>query len=472
MKSEITIVAFALLSVAMQKPPITINTNPTKINGIPVGKCIDCHSIQKGTRRAVVGEFNLASHHLQSASLNEKDCRACHDLSQHREGKVRLRNTDTGEIITLTGNPMTDYAQAFLLEPFCLACHDADGANGQPPFSDQIMPQPIDASLFNIGAHKAGGAAGPMTCFGDGETFGCHNTAHGSAKKNILAPYTADQPPVNGDPLRQEEGMCYTCHDADGPSMFDQQSLFNLPSHHHISSIDQQDGSKVECTNCHNPHTANPSMLLADPDSGGKNPWIGTKVDFCITCHDGNPPADISFPANYTGTGYNKSNFIGSTHEANLGAEGCGHCHDEHGSVNQSLLELKFVDTDYNSYSFGDGDYAACWRCHDETSTVFGNNAFSTKHSRHVSSERAACVTCHDVHSAYDPGEPGLINFEFGIFNGFNIAYRAGHEGSDAFYLNGSMTMGYCYINCHGKSHSPKSYTRNKNPMVDCSECH
>lgn len=457
-------------TLAMQKGPPQRNDNPIRVDGEVAKTCIDCHSEAQGGRRAVIDEFGLASHHLQGAKLQPADCLVCHDHSTHRQGNVMLRNVDTLEVITLTGNPSVDPLEAAKLENFCLSCHDADGANGSVPFSDGVVPIALDASIWNIGIHKAGGAAGPMTCFGDGETFGCHNTAHGSAKRKLLAPYDASQPPVDGDPLREEEGMCYTCHDADGPSMFDIQTLFGKTSHHNVSSLDQQDGSKVECTNCHNTHYVIPSNLLADPDSGGWDPWLGNREDFCLTCHDGDPPIGVSYPSSSPGTGYDKSRFLGSTHSDAFGGRGCSHCHTNHGSDYKSILAEEYLTQDRTTYNAN--NFNMCWRCHDENNVVYGSNAYGTRHDIHVTNARTACIVCHDVHSPYDTGEEGLINFDYAVTHGYDISYNAGYNGSSAFSINYSLNRGNCYILCHSKTHGPRTYTRDKNPIVDCSPCH
>jgi hypothetical protein len=192
------------------------------------GACTDCHStaqdngdgVPPGGRRAVVHEFLFSSHHAQTDPIEDGDCLVCHDQSQHQQGHVRLKNVDDpgnpAAVVSLDGDPAVEPAEAAKLESFCLACHDDDAAGGQPPFSDGILPAVIDAAMWTDAAHRAGGFAGPMTCFGDGKTFGCHATGHGSMKRSLLAPSDASQPPVAGDPLREQEGMCYTCHDADG----------------------------------------------------------------------------------------------------------------------------------------------------------------------------------------------------------------------------------------------------------------
>ncbi len=449
------------------------------------GDCTLCHNapqdngdgIPVGGRRAVISEFGLSSHHLQGASLDIADCVVCHDMSAHQQGQVRLKNVDDptnpAVVIVLAQQPSMAVDEAIKLEAFCLACHDADGAAGLAPFTDGIMPSPIDNLQWVSASHRLGGANGRMTCFGDGETFGCHNTGHGSAKRKLLAPANATQPPVAGDPLREEEGMCYTCHDADGPAMTDVQGKFALMTHHNVNALEQVDGSRVECTDCHNPHTASAALPLANPDSGGVTAWSGSGEGFCLTCHDGSPPAGISFPMTMaSGSGYDKSSYAGTAHEFVLGPDSCQGCHDDHGSANSSLLAGQYVTTDYHGASTGDGSYAACWNCHDETATIVGGNAFKKLHDKHVIGENAPCYVCHQVHGGTDPGESGLINFEISIQQGYDIQYIDGRDASTAFTIDAGTNKGSCYIQCHGKDHKPKDYDRIDVSTVSCNACH
>jgi len=438
---------------------------------IPAGgtSCIGCHVTVQGARRAVVSEFGLASHHVQGVAINDADCLICHDTGYHPGPQVRLRNVDKpAEITTLTGNPLSSFAEAQKLETFCLRCHDADAAGGAPPFSNGRMPRKIDEALWRDGSHRAG----QTTCLGDGETFGCHSTGHGSVKRKLLAPWEGKQQGIPGDPLRQEEGLCYSCHDADGPAGSDIQAQFARATHHKVSAEEQKDGSKVECTNCHDPHKANGGAPLINPDSGA--PWTGTGEAFCLTCHDGVPPQDVKFPPASTGTGFDKSKFVGTTHDVETGSSSCRHCHYSHGSSELALLRAKYVVTDYTSYAFGDGKYAICWMCHYEDKIMRQNNAFESLHSEHVKSQKAPCLVCHDVHAGFDAGEPGLINFDYSVGSQrYQIEFIGGKNGSTAFYLNEPQkTRGYCYIKCHSQTHEPEVYTRAKVATTYCFVCH
>ncbi|MEW6251529.1 MAG: cytochrome c3 family protein [Planctomycetota bacterium] len=439
---------------------------------IPAGgtSCIGCHATPQGGRRAVLDEFGLASHHV-GANPTDADCLVCHDISQHQQGTVRLRNVDDpnnpAAVVAVSGNPLTNLATAKTLEPFCLACHDNDAAGGAAPFSTGTMPKPIDAANWAAAAHQAV----QTTCLGDGETFGCHATGHGSLKRKLLAPWQGGQAPVAGDPLREEEGQCYTCHDADGPAGTNVQAHFELLSHHKVSSLEQADGSRIECTHCHDPHAARSDRLLRNPDTGAA--WTGSGEAFCLTCHDGAPPAGVAFPPTAPGTGWDKSAFAGTTHSTALGERSCRHCHTPHGAANAALLSKRYETADYTMYAPGGSEYAACWQCHSESALMTQTNAFSDNHEVHVNWAKAPCILCHDVHRGFDVGEPGLIDFDYPVRRGgYDIQFIDGRNGSTAFWMNGTVTQGNCYIRCHSMEHASFGYVRRPAGTASCTPCH
>jgi predicted CXXCH cytochrome family protein len=407
---------------------------------------------------------------VHGAAVTDADCLVCHEMSRHQQGSVRLNNADDptnpARTVVLTGDPRVTAAEALKLEPFCLACHDSNAAGGRAPFADGIIPAAIDAAVWNTASHRVAS----MTCMGDGETFGCHSTGHGSLKRTMLAPANASQPPISGDPLREEEGMCYSCHDANGPALTNIQSMFARLTHHKVSSLEQVDGSKIECTNCHDPHKAGATSPLIDPDTGGV--WTAGGPAFCLACHDGAPPAGVAFSATSSGTGFNKSAFVGTTHATQLGGNTCRHCHEDHGSAYVGMLRGEFVVTDNNSYAAS--DYAVCWLCHTANSIVNGNNHFADLHQKHVSGAKAPCIICHDTHRPFDTGEPGLINFALAAGQPlrYDFQFISGRNASTAFYLGNNNTQGFCLLQCHGKNHLPQNYARGTSPAEDCSACH
>lgn len=446
---------------------------------MPIGNCTGCHSVVQdngdgipvGGRRAIISDFTNNSHHVQG-TVEDTDCIVCHDLTQHQAGEVRLKNVDTPTtIITLSARPDDDAAAAAALEPFCLACHDSNGAGGTAPFHDGIIPPAVDQTNWNAASHGM-----TQTC------YDCHGNGHGSTKISLLNPWNATPDGSAADSLREEERFCYLCHDG-SVAAADVQSVFSLTSHHNVSSLEQGDGSKVECINCHNPHMNNNSSLVSNPDNTLQL-WAGSDTDFCLACHDGAPPTSVSFPATFNGTGYNKAAYSNSAHDigtnftSGLGARGCLHCHDQHGSVNASLLQDQYRLTHHTSYA--STDYNLCWSCHVET-RIITDQANFPEHNLHVVQENSPCIHCHDVHNSYDPAEPGLINFVYGVTNlDVSLNGNTPSNFSTSFQIMGNS--GQCYLLCHTESgygsedHNPEHYMRNNMPVntVDgtCNACH
>jgi predicted CXXCH cytochrome family protein len=348
----------------------------TRDGFMPVGGgCTGCHAVAQdngdgvpvGGRRQITGtegDFVRASHHV-AGEPEDADCNACHEQSQHMTGFVRLLNADNPELVYVldgAGDPAE-------LESFCLACHDANGAGGLPPFTDAQMPPVIDAIGWGAASHKS--PAG-YSC------IDCHDNGHGSNKVNLLAPWDAVPDGHTDDPLVEEERFCGSCHDGDGPSSSDISSLFAAPTNwvataagentnaglndrHDISLSDQGiSGAKIECSRCHDPHLANGTMkVIADPDpADGRMPGSGYfsqggwatnwLSDWCLDCHDGSYPASITPPVTAIVDIYGSWGVGGSTHGAGSGTvktlEGglgyttemllqCLDCHTEHVSA-------------------------------------------------------------------------------------------------------------------------------------------
>ena len=295
------------------------------------GGCAGCHSSAQGGRRVIVSEFDRTTHHVDwaggglasSGDIPDSDCETCHDQSTHQAGNVRLWDVDdpgnTEASVVLTGDPNTSSTEAAKLSTHCLSCHDADGANGNTtPFTGGATVAAIDATAWAASSHE--GSAAIVGCYGDG-AFGCHSSGHGSEKKTMLAP--PETAATSTWLTEDEEGFCLACHDSDGPAGTDLKTAFNrsinwvqqatglnanpnLNDRHDVQADAQaQSGARIECTSCHNPHTATSAQpYILDPDPGdghvpGTDYYYYSATsdvlsEFCLDCHDGSWPAGVT----------------------------------------------------------------------------------------------------------------------------------------------------------------------------------
>lgn len=204
--------------------------------------CSNCHYKPLGTiRRQITGtagdfatNVSVTSYHVIGGDPTPPQCTVCHDQSLHMGGTVRLRHADTGTRIDFAPtNPST-------LEPFCLSCHDTDGAlataitaSALNPFADGqtlgVMPYlastTIASSWTGSSTHRSRG----LTCAGTGApNTGCHGrngeiNAHGSVNKGILTNIMNFQIPLvslgvyTSNPLGSSDyannyTLCFDCH--------------------------------------------------------------------------------------------------------------------------------------------------------------------------------------------------------------------------------------------------------------------
>jgi predicted CXXCH cytochrome family protein len=212
------------------------------------GNCTACHDVVRGSRRAILGEMSLSSHHLDWAGagynspseIPPEDCEVCHDQSNHQSnaaGNVLLKDADTGAVYN--SNDPTQ------LTNFCASCHDADMANGAIPFSDGRIPPVIDGTTWLTTRHGSAmitgptgiNAAAPVAPHADETPKGClncHMSGHGVDKDATLFP------------------ICETCHGAlgDTPAPF-------ADRHFDPSSNPTpiRNDYNMDCRTCHTPHT-------------------------------------------------------------------------------------------------------------------------------------------------------------------------------------------------------------------------
>ena len=207
-------------------------------NDIPNWVCSDCHGAAITGRRQITGisgDFGannapLKSHHVSGgADPTEDQCKVCHDQSLHTAGSVILRHADGSASTTYnSSNPST-------LEPFCLSCHDLDGASATfisggsalNPFNNGSIlgspPYPYSTHIAESWAKNYGHGSSSrtpatrLTCMGTGSPgTGCHGNngsinAHGSANE-VLAVKQFDFFAISGIYDEAVFTLCFDCH--------------------------------------------------------------------------------------------------------------------------------------------------------------------------------------------------------------------------------------------------------------------
>jgi len=387
------------------------------------GPCASCHDTggagTQGTnnRRAVIPEIKRPSHHV-GASYVDEDCATCHDQSEHQQGQVRLLNADDASVIVYGGTPSD-------LEPFCLSCHDSDGSivAGGPPFSDGLTPPDV-ASGWTSASHNA---TGGYTC------WDCHDNAHGSEKRKLLAP--ADVAPTAPANTEEEEGFCFNCHSSGGAASTDIQTQFsgsilwvaaavgdnsntNLNDRHDVQYAAQTtSGAKIECTDCHDPHAATSAQpWKTDPDpADGRVPgtgqvFAGTDAlsEFCMDCHDGSFPSAVTAPitalnsvrdtwaTDAMGAGGGSPTLKSGYGWAPGDTMACAACHSPHVSSNLFHGHETILSKDGTTPVPSDG--GAGYTLTDnsvKSPPVNGYNWCNTCHTSSMGDKKDNCFACH-----------------------------------------------------------------------------
>lgn len=191
--------------------------------GIAFLDCSRCHSDPWGSRRAIIGvqgDFAtnpaISSHHVAGGTdPANTQCTVCHDISQHMGGVVRLIDADTSTVIPY------DPTNPAGVEPFCLSCHDSDGAAGDmSPFSDGesigTVPYRMSAEIKTYWNKTYGHQQQGLTCLGNGSPgTGCHANGHGSDFVGLLAQNLTLPNDFSDTYNSTHEGhyeLCFNCH--------------------------------------------------------------------------------------------------------------------------------------------------------------------------------------------------------------------------------------------------------------------
>ncbi|MHC4154389.1 MAG: cytochrome c3 family protein [Planctomycetota bacterium] len=385
-------------------------------------QCTTCHSVHDNQ----YGDFLVVSN-LRSAM-----CTSCHNLtgwtdSSHAASTVSVSGADDQYLQNSTYSTVADNA--------CQSCHRPHSAGGHQRLLH--FPRSEDNCLS------------------------CHN---GSVARTNLE---SDLSRFSRHDVRKYDGI----HDL-------KEFPLSAPRH-------------VECVDCHNPHAvrnrAGKVPLVSGAlewvsgvtVSGGVIAWAQYEYEVCFKCHSDNADrvqSNITRRITQTNTRLEFAPSNPSFHPvAALGVNrdvpslrsplsiasiiSCTDCHNSspgsgtkgpHGSDYPHLLAYRYETADYTGES--ESAYELCYNCHSRNS-ILNDESFS-KHRMHV--QDAPCSTCHDPHGISSAqgtfiNNTHLMNFDISIVRADSATGRLEFQDQGTFH-------GQCFLECHGKQHSPLSY--------------
>lgn len=196
--------------------------------------CLDCHAARNvtnsifGSHPVGITTISNSLYKLPGALPLEKagnhlGCMTCHDTHYNPGNNgMLLRMTNTLAL--------------------CMDCHQL--ANTNTPAAHFVSTN--SATLWPGGQYGSLLTNRADTTL-SGSCLNCH-MVHGWP--NTANP-TNDYHGLLSD---QEENLCFTCHDGNGPAIKNVYTAFTNKSHHPVLASEQMTGRTVECLDCHNPH--------------------------------------------------------------------------------------------------------------------------------------------------------------------------------------------------------------------------
>jgi len=175
------------------------------------------------------------------------NCLGCH--TDHASPNGALVRSSIGTR-TVSGNDNT----------LCSACHDPIGS--KPSTYSYRGIDAYDPTPHNQASHDP---AQPLDGQRAGLCLNCH-APHGTSYPSGVKMLTAER--EDNLCYGSGSGSCHTLATSSGPSVYSQyHANSDVRTHHDVRQEDQQaSGSRVTCSNCHNPHVNTANKPYCDPD--------------------------------------------------------------------------------------------------------------------------------------------------------------------------------------------------------------
>ena len=385
-------------------------------------------------------------------------CTTCHDAHDNQLGNFLVLSEEFGTL--------------------CVACHDRTGWQGSPHRTS--------------GALVPGGHGWPYSTVAQNSCLSCHRPhSAGQHERLLISPF--------------EEQNCLSCHNGQVATHDIVSQLGKTTRHDPRYYEGRHDPVEtgmgalphVECSDCHNPHAAEPlvltpgyvpignTLLAVRGTSIGGAPVAQAQFEYevCLRCHSDNAVNIMgritrqvdSFDLRLDFSPSNPSFHPVAAASVNPDVPSlkpgippgtvlrCTDCHNNdqtrrsggsgpdgpHGSIHDFLLEENYTTTDPNHESAY--EYALCYKCH-ERSSILGDESFS-EHETHLDHD-VACSSCHDPHGVKPSGMTGsdhthLINFDLSVVQPYK---------NQLWFKDLGRFRGSCTLMCHGEEHDNEDY--------------
>jgi predicted CXXCH cytochrome family protein len=241
--------------------------------------------------------------------------------------------------------------------------------------------------------HKDGKGGSPLLRPGNQTCYFCHEDV-----KKIM---------TSGKFQHRTASNCTNCHSPHN-SAYPKLLLAKLPAlciECHVGIRKHMD-SKVKhaalttaasCTACHSPHASNVEKML-----------LRLPFEQCVGCHSTDDMTDSKGKLLFN---FKKLFAENPIQHAPVAQKDCSSCHETHGSDNTRLLRAPYPAEFYAPFEVG--NYALCFRCHDErivtvkettTDTRFRNGSYNLHYAHvNIADKGRICRACHEVHASKQP---------------------------------------------------------------------
>ena len=388
----------------------------------------------------------------------EMQCSTCHDAHDNTFGNFL--------VVSNVGSNL------------CVQCHHLEGWNASVHSNSTLLVQNADNPYLQQSGYPT---------VADNGCLSCHR------------PHSA------GEPQRlfhfsNEEDNCISCHNGLVASTDLKNEMLKFSGHfaqdyqgiHDLKESVDNAEQHVECFDCHNSHAMTNQPAVAPFVTGALNAVSGVtaegaiidratyEYEVCFKCHGNNSSridstiarqitqtntlmefdqANPSFhPVTAQGINTNVPSLKSSMTEASIIY--CTDCHSSdsassvkgpHGSQFSPLLAYRYETADETQES--SFAYELCYQCHDRENIL--SDASFSDHKKHLE-KKTPCSACHDPHGisfvqGNSTNNSHLINFDTSIVFPDSVTGRLEFEDLGTF-------QGRCFLSCHGKDHSPRSY--------------